>query len=124
MLRPSRYLCIRTSTREILDSYLWLLFFPEAREIEAQRSDSRHEITTLLRTHNFRLTAHEVVHQEFARDMDEYFQKISQRGLSSLQAISDQAFQTGLAGLRKHCETHDTGQAVREQAELFVFVKD
>ena len=124
VLKPNCYLCIRTSTREILDSYLWLSFFPEAREIEAQRTDSRPEIISRLVAHNFKLTAHEVVHQEFASDLSEYYRKISQRGLSSLQAIPDQAFHTGLGQLREHCNTHDTGQTIYEPAELFTFMKD
>jgi SAM-dependent methyltransferase len=47
--------------------------------------------------------------------------KISLRGLSSLQAISDEAFARGLAAFEKHCRAGGDAGPIYEPVELFVF---
>lgn len=121
VLRPSGRLVIRTATREGAGSYLWLSFFPEAAEIESGRTPSREELTNTLGGQGFRLAAHEIVRQPFAEDFREYEEKISLRGLSSLQAIPDEAFASGLARLREFCDAQPPARPVYEEVDLFVF---
>ena len=121
ILRMDGFLCIRTSTRESMDSYRWLGFFPKARQIELSRTSSRRGITDFLQDNGFDLKGHTVVHHLFAENFHHYFEKISLRGLSSLQAIRDDEFKEGLIGLKKYCQEQKTGDAVFEDIDLFVF---
>ena len=84
---------------------------------------SSREVRESLEEHGFRLAAHEVVSQVFARDLQEYCRKISLRGLSTLQIIPDARFEAGLSRLRRYCETHESDGAVCEQIELFIAVR-
>ena len=121
VLGAGKWLAIRTAVRERLDSYLWLRFFPAARPIEFGRTPATDELTGLLRSTGFRLDAHTVVRHPFAENLTTYGEKIGMRGLSSLKAIGDEDFVQGMAGLRVHCEQHDTGEPVSEDIDLFVF---
>ena len=75
----------------------------------------------LLENNGFKLKNHTIVHQLFADNLQEYYNKISLRGLSSLQATSDDDFQKGLSGLKKHCDVHETGEGIFEDIDLFIF---
>jgi SAM-dependent methyltransferase len=121
ILKPEGRVMVRTATRERLDSYLWLSFFPEAVEIERRRTPSGAELSAQLEACGFKLEARESVRQLFAAGLREYAAKIGLRGLSSLRAIDDEAFAHGLSRLRDHCEAHDEGQPVYEEIDLFTF---
>jgi len=121
VLKAGGLLCIRTSTQESMDSYPWLRFFPGAREIELDRAPSRKGMTDFLQGHGFAPQGHTIVRQLFAENLGQYYDKISLRGLSSLQAITDDEFYEGLAGLKKYCCEQETGEAVFEGIDLFLF---
>ena len=63
------------------------------------------------------------IHQLFASSFEEYFDKISQRGLSALLAISDEAFQSGLERFRHWVNAQPRGVPVYEPVDLFIFQK-
>jgi len=123
VLRNSGSLCIRTSTVESMDSYLWLKFFPAAHGIELHRAPTRPGLDEFMRSAGFTLSHHTIVHQRFADNHADYAQKIGQRGLSSLQQIPDNEFRQGLAQLEAHCHATDPAQPVYEDIDLFVFAK-
>ncbi|MBW2062291.1 MAG: methyltransferase domain-containing protein [Deltaproteobacteria bacterium] len=120
-LRGKGYVLIRTSTRQSLETYFWLQFFPKAMEIELSRAPDRAELIVFFKHHGFDLIAHPIVNQRFAKDHMEYFEKLSTRALSSLEAISDQDFHEGLARLKAFCHRHNTGQPVYEEINFFIF---
>jgi ubiquinone/menaquinone biosynthesis C-methylase UbiE len=68
VLKAGGLLCIRTSTQESMDSYLWLRFFPGAREIELGRAPSRKGMTDFLQGHGFAPQGHTIVRQLFAEN--------------------------------------------------------
>lgn len=121
VLKQGGGLCIRTSTVELLDSYLWMPFFPAAREIERERLPSAAALIATLEGQGFRLAAQEVVQQRFAQNLHEYVEKIALRGISSLQAIPDDAFAQSLAHLRAYCAAQRQDQPIDEAIGLFVF---
>ncbi len=123
VLKTGGRLIVRTASVETMGSYLWTAFFREGAEVEASRVLTREAITTLLAGHGLVLESHRVVEQVFAGDLREYCEKISQRTLSSLSAIPDGAFESGLAALRKHCAAVREPGPVYEQVDLFVFRK-
>ena len=118
VIKPGGKLLIRTASLETMDSYLWASFFPEGASIEASRVLSRAEIWDLLSASGFTLDAELVVVQLFAKDLLDYCKRISQRALSSLQAIPDSAFERGMVALRKHCETASRSGPVYEEVDM------
>jgi hypothetical protein len=69
----------------------------------------------------YRLISRETIYQVFAASYDEYFDKIRQRGLSSLISIRDDAFADGLVRLRSWIDRQAKDAAVLEPADIFVF---
>jgi ubiquinone/menaquinone biosynthesis C-methylase UbiE len=123
VIKPGGKLLIRTASLETMDSYLWASFFPEGARIEASRVLSRAEIRNLLSASGFTLDAALAVVQLFAKDLRDYCERISQRALSSLQAIPDSAFERGMVALRRHCETASRSGPVYEELDMYAFHK-
>lgn len=123
VIKPGGKLLIRTASLETMDSYLWASFFPEGARIEASRVLSRAEIRNLLSASGFTLDAELAVVQLFAKDLRDYCERISQRALSSLQAIPDSAFERGMVALRRHCETASRSGPVYEELDMYAFHK-
>jgi ubiquinone/menaquinone biosynthesis C-methylase UbiE len=126
VLTPGGYLAIRNGTREHNSELAWLRFFPEACEIEEQRTPSAEELRDFVCSQSpaeFRMVSHRVIHQLFAASHAEYFEKISQRGLSALIAISDEAFQHGLQQFKRWISLQPSGVAIYEPVDLFTFRK-
>lgn len=121
VLKPGGFLCIRTSTTDTLDSYLYLRFFPEARQINLQTLPSRRGLTDLLQNNGFVLKGHSIVHQGLGSNLHEYFEKINLRGLSDLASITDDAFRQGLMRLEKYCREREKEETVFEDIDLFIF---
>jgi ubiquinone/menaquinone biosynthesis C-methylase UbiE len=123
VIKPGGKLLIRTASLETLYSYLWASFFPEGARIEASRVLSRAEIRNLLSASGFTLDVELAVVQLFAKDLRDYCERISQRALSSLQAIPDPAFERGMVALRRHCETASRSGPVYEELDMYAFHK-
>lgn len=121
VLRRPGYIIIRTSTRQNLPTYLWLKYFPAAYEIEKNRAPDRDELTDFFLSHAFSLVRHETIDQLFAEDYMQYFMKLSSRGLSSLNAISNAEFSDGCNRLELFCKEQPNDQQVFEEIDLYVF---
>jgi len=121
VLKPGGKLLVRTASIETMGSYLWASFFPTGARVEASRVLSRAAIRNLLSEHGFTLDAEQVVVQLFARDLHDYCERIAQRALSSLQAITDSEFNKGMKALRTYCGDQPPSGPVREAVDLFVF---
>ena len=122
VLTERGYLAIRNGTREHNKDLAWLNFFPGARAIEDQRTPSQQELVETVCTRWFEMVSHQTVHQLFAASYEEYLEKISKRGLSTLIMISDDDFQTGLRRFHKWVK-EQPNQPVYEPVDLFVFQK-
>ncbi len=112
---------IRTSTRQSLKSYPWLQFFPGAFDIELDRAPDRNGLITFFKDNGFTLGKHAKVNQLFAHNHQQYFKKISTRGLSSLKAISDIKFQSGVKRLEEYCRKQNNDQPIYEEIDFYVF---
>ena len=123
VLTETGYLAIRNGTREYNEQLEWLRFFPEARKIEDGRTPSQQELKELVCGAFFELIAQRTIYQLFADSYSEYFEKISQRGLSALIIISDEAFQSGLQQFQKWVSGQPKNIPVYEPIDLFVFQK-
>jgi ubiquinone/menaquinone biosynthesis C-methylase UbiE len=120
-VRPGGHVMVRNPTRESADAYDYVRFFPDARAFDLRRMPSREGLAQAFQAHGFERRGHRIVHQLFATSYEDYYRKISLRGLSSLQAISDEAFARGLAAFETHCRTAGGAGPIYEPVELFVF---
>lgn len=123
VLKPGGYLAIRNGTREHNGELVWLNFFPEAGAIEQQRTPSAKEIEELVCCRWFVKISHRVIRQLFASSAVEYYEKISQRALSALVVISDEAFQPGLKQFKIWMNAQPAQAGMYEPVDLFIFQK-
>jgi ubiquinone/menaquinone biosynthesis C-methylase UbiE len=123
VLRPGGRVVVRNPTRETVDSYEFLRFFPEAKAIDVARMPPREAVARAFREGGFTLACRRTVVHTFATDHRDYLRKIGLRGLSSLQAISDEEFERGLAAFARHCRAVEDDRPVTEPTDLFVFVR-
>jgi len=121
VVRPGGHAVVRQVVRESVDAFEHARFFPEARALDLERMPSRDGLARTFLAHGFGSGGHRIVRHLFALSHADYYRKISLRGLSSLQAISDEAFARGLAAFETHCRTAGGAGPVYEPVELFVF---
>ena len=123
VLKPGGFLAIRNGTRENDMEIEWSHCFPEAQQIDQVRIPSQSQVVNTVRRHGFIVLKVQTVYQFFAATYTEYYDKISQRGLSSLINISDEAFNAGLRRLKEWTSSQPHDQPVYEPVDLFVFRK-
>jgi ubiquinone/menaquinone biosynthesis C-methylase UbiE len=121
VLRPGGRLAIRNGTQENELEIEWSHCFPEAQQIDHERLPTRQDIIHTVCGQGFESIAMQTVYQRFASSYTEYYEKISQRGLSALISISDEAFTTGLTRLKRWAAEKPVEQAVFEPVDLFIF---
>lgn len=123
VLTSGGYLAIRNGTREYNKELKWLEFFPESLEIENKRTPSQRELRESVCDGSFELISQRTIYQLFAASYDEYFEKVSRRGLSALIVISEEAFQNGLQRFQNWVSQQPPEQPIYEPVDLFVFQK-
>jgi ubiquinone/menaquinone biosynthesis C-methylase UbiE len=123
VLKPTGFLAIRNGTWENDSELKWSKCFPEAKQLDARRMPFQRDITRFVCQQGFVLIEVQTVNQLYASSYREYYDKISQRGLSPLISISDEAFNAGLKRLRDWAASQPADQPVYEPVDLFVFQK-
>jgi ubiquinone/menaquinone biosynthesis C-methylase UbiE len=123
VLVPSGHLTLRQSTRENNRDMAWLHCFPEAMALEEQRMLPRRQLQELVSGSSFRLISHHTRPQRFTGTSEEFCERIGRRGMSSLIAMTDAAFHSGLARLRAWLARQPDGFTIDEPIDLFVFQK-
>jgi len=123
VLKPGGFLAIRNGMREENEKLKWLEFFPEAKTIEDRRTPSRSELTSLVTGQGFQRTSQQTLYQLFADSSEEYFKKITSRGLSSLISIDDKCFKDGVERMADWLKDQPPGVPIYEPVDLFVFRK-
>lgn len=123
VLTPNGYLVLRNGTREHNHELEWLRFFPDARRIEDARTPSSSEIESAISDEHFLAITHQTIRQAFATSYPRYFEKIGRRGLSSLIAISEDAFQDGMANFKSWIDQQPADTIVYEPVDIFIFQK-
>ncbi len=123
VLTPQGYLVLRNGTREHNHELEWLRFFPAAYEIEEQRTPYASEIVATITSEHFASISHQTVRQLFASSYEDYFKKISGRGLSALISISEEDFREGLEKLKNWVTRQPSTTAVYEPIDVFIFQK-
>jgi ubiquinone/menaquinone biosynthesis C-methylase UbiE len=122
-LRAGGFVCIRNSTRNHLDRFPYLKYFPSALECNRKRIPAQHEVIDALRGQGFSLLKHAVIEQEFAASSEDYYDKISRRGLSDLAMLPDAEFEAGIQGMKQWASNNRESGPVVEPVDFFVFKK-
>ena len=123
ILKPGGSLCIRNSTKECLDTYIHLRFFPKVLKSDHKVLPSRNEVMDLLDDIGFISKVHDIVRQKFAENAKEYLRKIKTKTDSDLARLSSKEFWEGFAKLETYFEIHDLREPVFEEIDLFVCAK-
>jgi len=120
-LRPGGRVIVRTTTREILDGFAYLRFFPEGLALDERRMPTRAALRATFEAGGFVAGAQELVHQRVARGPIAYVARIRRRGISTLQQLSDEAFERGLTALEAWCRTLAPEHVFFHPLDVFVF---
>lgn len=123
ILSMNGHLAIRNTTRENTAELPWLGCFPEALAIETERLWTRQVLIDVVSKHSFTFRSCRTISQVFASSSQEYCEKIQHRGLSSLIAISDLAFDLGVRRLKEWTMHQPPNQPVYESVDLLIFQK-
>jgi ubiquinone/menaquinone biosynthesis C-methylase UbiE len=121
VLRSGGHMVVRNGTQETNALTPWLRWFPEAYAVEQRRTPSRQVMIDQITAYAYDCVVLRTVWQVFASSAGAYYDKIAQRGLSSLIAISDDAFAAGLQRLRAWANTQPAHAPVYEPVDMFVF---
>lgn len=116
-------LVIRNGTQETDSEIIWNQFFPEAIKFDEGRIPHKQNLIDLISLNGFTFVEYLVIYQKFASSYREYYEKISQRGLSSLLAINDEAFYNGCKKFREWVDTQPSDTPVFEPIDHFFFHK-
>jgi ubiquinone/menaquinone biosynthesis C-methylase UbiE len=123
VLNKSGFLVIRNGTRENNEEIVCYKCFPEAIEYDNKRIPSVKELKDYVCSHEFDFISQETIYQYFASSYKEYYNKIAQRALSSLVAISDEAFEKGCKKLKEWTDAQPEDRKVNEPLDMFFFNK-
>ncbi len=121
VLAPGGCLVIRNGTAENNEETEWLQCFPEALAFDIARMQTRRALEETVCRRPFDLIAQQTFRQFFAPSYREYYEKIGGRGLSSLIAISDEAFARGMERFRVWADAQPPDEPVYEPVDVFVF---
>lgn len=121
VLTPGGSLIIRNGTAENNEETEWPRCFPEALAFDSKRISTRRTLEETVCCQLFELMTRQTFRQLFASSYQEYYEKVGQRGLSSLIAISDEAFGRGMERFQEWVSTQPPDQPVYEPVDVFVF---
>jgi ubiquinone/menaquinone biosynthesis C-methylase UbiE len=120
-LRPGGAFCVRTCSREALDSYLYQRFFPEARAFDELRFPTRGGLVDEVTRAGFTRRRFETVRQRVADSLSSYRENAALRAHSDLQAVTDEQFAEGMRRFDEWIATQVADRAVFEEVDLFTF---
>lgn len=122
-LRPKGFVCIRNSTRDLLDSVPYLPYFPAALEFNRNRLPPKGHLIRTMKSSGFSLLSHEIIEQQFADTFREYYEKIAERGLSDLCILPDEEFNAGILKMENDVKERERMGPILEPVDLFIFVR-
>lgn len=112
-LRTQGRVFIRQGIRETVDSFLFLKFFPTALKIERERMPTSETLLTIIRDSGLSIVQETRVLTPPASTIDDYLARVKERGFPSLQLLSDNEFDEGIAQLQ--CYFHERSIASMSQ---------
>jgi SAM-dependent methyltransferase len=120
VVRTDGVVLIRNGFGDRLDGIHWLDFFPAAKELAARRWPTVEETAQAFRKAGFEVERLEVVPEVVADDFLAYHARIRVRAISTLNLISDEAFEDGLTRLEEFAHRKSPSKQVVERRDLLV----
>jgi ubiquinone/menaquinone biosynthesis C-methylase UbiE len=120
VLQEQGVVFVRTGTREQIQAYPYVPFFPSSRAMLEELLPDRAELCESFERGGLRLTAWEVIKQTIAPSWKVYADKLSAGGDSIIAKLSREEWESGLAAIRCHGADEVT-EAIVEPIDLFVF---
>jgi ubiquinone/menaquinone biosynthesis C-methylase UbiE len=122
VLRPRGCVVVRNYVREQLQDVPYLEFFPEAYAASVQMLSPGSDLEAAFGRAGFALLSYRTVEQPVAESPIEYLSKVKSRAYSDLAAISDEAFEAGVARMTAVI-ADGWRRSLREPLGLFAFQK-
>jgi hypothetical protein len=111
---------VRTGTREQIQAYPYVPFFPSTRAMIDKLLPNHAELREVFETVGLQLKASELITQTVAPNWLAYADKLAAGGDSVLSRLSHEEFESGLAAVRHHAvDARD--EPITEPIDLFVF---
>jgi hypothetical protein len=120
VLRDQGMVFVRTGTREQIQAYPYVPYFPSSRAMLEESLPDRTELRESFERGGFRMIAWEVITQTVAPSWKAYADKLSAGGDSIIARLSREELESGLAALR-HRGAAEVTEAIVEPIDLFVF---
>ena len=121
VLRPGGVACLRAGVTDWIDSYPYVPFFPDTRELLNKDLQSTAFIKATFEVAGLNLAHHEIVRSAVAASWTEYAEKLAFRADSILTQLTDEVFEAGLAALGQHALGAPPDEQVIEPVDFFVF---
>jgi ubiquinone/menaquinone biosynthesis C-methylase UbiE len=120
ILRPGGTLLVRSVFPDRFDDLTWLRWFPTARAIDEERMPTVDGIVDAWRPCGLTLEARVQSDHRAADDLAGLADRLQHRAISTLELISDDEFEVGLAALRADAATTPVGP-VYSPVDVLVF---
>jgi len=120
VLRADRPVVVRTGTREQIESYPYVPFFPQTRSMLQDLLPDHASLREVFESAGFRCAASEVIAQTIAPTWAAYADKLSAGGDSVLSRLSEAELARGLEAVRSY-DARCPGQPVVEPIDVFLF---
>jgi ubiquinone/menaquinone biosynthesis C-methylase UbiE len=115
------WLVIRTGSREQIEAYPYVPFFPSTRAMLHDTLPALAGVRDTFEAAGFRLVSSEIIEQTIAAEWAEYADKLSTGSDSILARLPRPDFDAGLASLRSHA-TAAAREGIIEPIDVLVFV--
>lgn len=101
VLRRGGQLIVRGTFPERFDELEWIRWFPTARMIDEQRMPAVDDLETAWARCGLYLADRRLIQHLAATDLHDLAERLGHRSISTLELISDEDFDAGMAALRK-----------------------
>lgn len=111
---------VRTGTRERIDAYPYVPFFPSSLPMLGEVLPGHAELRAVFEAAGFSLTTATIVEQTIAPDWGTYADKLAAGGDSILSRLSRADMSAGLTALRAHA-ARDSNRRIVEPIDFLIF---
>lgn len=121
VLRSPGRVFLRTGTRERIEDYPYVRFFPSSRKVLEERLPSSEAVRRVFEEASFRTAFEGVLVQEIAPDYGVYSAKLAAGADSVLASLEPEDFRNGLQALLAYAGDEGADERVSEPIDFFVF---
>ena len=105
VVRAGGRVVVRSVFPDRFDELEWMRWFPEARPIDEERMPSLERVHAAWAPSGLELVERRRTEQVVANSLGELADRLAQRAISTLELISDEAFERGMRELRQAADT-------------------